>query len=163
MDGSTALVIVLLVVAWLGLRSGAATSGRASAGRMVAVRAHSHGGGRATIARHEAGHAVAARALGGRVRSAEMDDHSGLVQAVLPTDDPGAAITFLRAGQYAAGTNRGAGADDDEVRRILRKEVPAVDRAAVRKAAERRARQIVRSRKGQIRRDAKTLGEKGRL
>ena len=56
---------------------------------------HAHGD-RRLIARHEAGHVAAARAVGGRVVSAEASDREGLVRAVVPNVQ--ASVTFLRAG-----------------------------------------------------------------
>lgn len=138
---------------WALARRG--STGRLAGGR--AVMGHGHGTQR-IISRHEAGHAAAARALGGRVRSMRMWSDGGLVQATLPTSDPQAAITFLRAGRYAAGTGAGCSGDDDLVRRELR-DVPRADRARVRRDADRDARRIVRQRAGEIRRDAARLLE----
>lgn len=126
---------------------------------------HAHGGARGQVATHEAGHVVAARALGGRVLSAELHrDGGGLVTWDMPARVAGAKtnVAFLLAGQYAAGTSRGCGGDRAAVRRELR-QVPAAERAAVRAAADRRARQIVSSSQGEIRRIAAQLDEKGRL
>ncbi|MBP2370678.1 hypothetical protein [Pseudonocardia parietis] len=130
--------------------AGRTRGGRAASGR--AVMGHGHGTQR-LISRHEAGHAAAARALGGRVRSMRMWKDGGMVQATLPTSDPQAAITFWRAGRHAAGTGTGCGADDDLVRRELRS-VPRADRARVRRDADRDARRIVRRHASEIRRDA---------
>lgn len=144
---------------------GGRTSGRASTGRSVQVRGHAHGAGaRQEVATHEAGHVAAGRALGGRIRSATVssDGRSGLVHVTLPTEDPGAAIAFWRAGALAAGTSRGASADDDLIRRELRG-VPARDRRRVRRDAERAARRIVSRHASAIRRDAARLDERGRL
>lgn len=135
-----------------------ALAGRRPAGRLAggrAVMSHGHGTQR-IISRHEAGHAAAARALGGRVRSMRMWKDGGEVQATLPTSDPQAAITFWRAGRYAAGTGAGCSADDGFVRRELR-DVPRADRARVRRDADRDARRIVRQRAGEIRRTAARL------
>jgi hypothetical protein len=126
---------------------------------------HAHGGNRALVAQHEAGHAVAARALGGRVRSAEVyRNGGGLVTWDMPANlsSPQNNVTFLLAGQYAAGTRAGCGGDQATIRSELRK-VPRADRAAVQRAADRRARQIVSSRQGEIRRVAAKLDENGRL
>lgn len=142
-----------------------AFGGQATVGRSVSVRGHAHGSGaRQEVATHEAGHAVAAKALGGRVRSATVsaDGRSGLVRATLPDSRPETAIAFWRAGAIAAGTSRGASADDALIRRELRT-VPAGQRAQVRRDAERQARRIVTRHRAQIRRDATHLDQKGRL
>lgn len=162
LDGlGPALLLVLLAAAAVWAFNRRPTM----AGRSVAVRGHAHGtGARQEVAVHEAGHVAAARALGGRVRSATVsrDGHSGLVQATLPTGDSQAAITFLAAGKFAAGTSRGASADDDLIRRELRR-LPTGDRSRVRRDAERDARRIVSSHAGRIRRDAARLDERGSL
>jgi hypothetical protein len=161
LDGlGPALLLVLLaaVAVW-------ALGGRSTAGRSVAVRGHAHGSGALQeVATHEAGHAVAARALGGRVRSATVsaDGRSGLVRATLPTQSSQAAITFWAAGRIAAGTSRGASADDDLIRRELRT-VPSAERGRMRRAAERDAARIVSRSAGPIRRDAARLIERRRL
>ncbi|MHA6623905.1 hypothetical protein ACU61A_00715 [Pseudonocardia sichuanensis] len=155
-----------LVRALAGFVTSVATPALA-AGRYVKVHGHAHGATgsrlRRKIAKHEAGHAVAARALGGRVLSAVVydGDRGGLVHARLP-GEPQAAVTFLLAGQYAVNSSEGAGADNDAIRKVLR-EVPSKDRAQVKAHAKKHARRIVSSRSGEIRRDARTLDEKGRL
>lgn len=157
---------VWLVRALAGFVTSVATPALA-AGRYVQVHGHAHGATgsrlRRKIAKHEAGHAVAARALGGRVVSAVVYDggQGGLVQARLPSE-PQAAVTFLLAGQYAVNSSEGAGADNDLIRKVLR-EVPSRDRAQVKTDAKKHARRIVSSRRGEIRRDARQLDEKGRL
>lgn len=156
-----ALCLVLAAKAKLG------GGGNLAGGRYVQVRGHVHGRGsglRRLIAKHEAGHAVAARALGGQVLSATVSPtgDAGLVQARFHENDPVKVIAFLKAGQYAVGTSSGAGADDAAIRAELRT-VPREDRSRVRREAERTARRIVSSRSGEIRRDAARLNEKGAL
>lgn len=144
----------------LTLALGGRSSGRFAGGRSVSVHGHAHGP--RAVHKHEAGHAVAARALGGSVISAEVyDNGGGLVQAYIPSG-PLPAATFLYAGQIAAGTTAGAGADNDLIRRELR-ELPSAERDRVRAQARRDARRIVNSRSGEIRRDAARLNERGRL
>lgn len=125
---------------------------------MVSI--HGHGGDRPTIAIHEAGHVAGALGVGGKVRSAHMNDSSGLVRATVPNAQ--AAITFLAAGAAAAGTKRGADHDEAEIRKTLR-EFPRGERAQVEREARAAAARIVRSRAGAIRRDAAKLDRKGRL
>jgi hypothetical protein len=145
-----------------------------AAGLVVAVRlsgrpagrggvAHVHGGQREDIARHEAGHAVAARAVGGRVTSARIysGDRGGLVQARIP-EGPMPAVTFLIAGQIAAGTTAGAGADNAAIRRELRG-LSGADARRLRVQATRDARRILARRSGELRRDTDTLIRKGHL
>lgn len=124
---------------------------------------HVHGGRRATIARHEAGHAAAARALGGRVESAVVypGERGGMVYARIP-DGPLPAVTFLAAGEMAAGTSAGCGGDQAEVRRELRG-LPSAERARIVRQGRADARRIVRRQSSRIRRDAAVLDEKGRL
>lgn len=151
--GAGVLLVGGLVVA-VAARGG---GGRATSGRMVAGHAH---GTRRLIARHEAGHVAAARAVGGRVISATADDREGLVRAQVP--DVRASITFLRAGRYAAGTRRGCWGDEQAERAELR-DVPRGERRQLVRDADRDARRIVREHRGQIRRDARTLERTGRL
>ncbi|HEY8590205.1 MAG TPA: hypothetical protein VIL55_11700 [Naasia sp.] len=158
--GGTLLVAILLVLILLSRLGGSTTTGRS-----VAVRGHAHGSGaRQEVATHEAGHAAAAVGLGGRVRSATVanDGRSGLVRATLPDSRPETAIAFWRAGAIAAGTSRGASADDELIRQELRT-VPSAERKQVRKAGERLAEQLVRQHRGRIERDARRLDERGRL
>lgn len=154
--GAVVLVAVGAVAAAWWLLS------RTSAGRVAY--GHGHGGDRPTIARHEAGHAAAARALGGTVRSAVMHpgNRGGMVHVTLPNGDAQAAITFWMAGEIAAGTSRGASDD----RHLIRKELRGLNRseaARVRSAATRDARRIVSRASGRIARDAATLDRTGRL
>jgi hypothetical protein len=163
-------VAVLVVGLWLASK-GAGVALVAAVGvalilggaaRMRTVGGHSHAGDRPLSARHEAGHAAAARALGGRVHSATLNaDGTGYVGASIRR---GArpAVAFLLAGQYAAGTRRGAQHDEAAIRRELSR-VTASERAGVRRAAEQEARRIVSSQSGRIRRDARVLMERGRL
>lgn len=155
MNGGAWLVLGCLLVGWWCMRGSRSTSGRS-----VAIRGHGHD--RPTIARHEAGHAAAARALGGRVRSATVTNSSGLVRAQLPTSDAQAAITFWAAGAAAAGTHAGAHADEQLIRRELRM-LPPEDRRRVEHAARADAARIVRQHAGRIDRDAVRLDQKGRL
>jgi hypothetical protein len=128
-----------------------------------AIQGHTHAGDRPLSARHEAGHAVVARGLGGRVRSGTLNrDGTGYVDAELPDDNPRDVVAFLVAGQVAAGTTRGAGGDERLIRAELRR-VPRAQRAGVRRDATRDARRILSSRSGEVRRDAATLMRKGRL
>jgi hypothetical protein len=152
-EGAPVLLLAALGVA-LVLAGGA---------RKLAVRGHSHAGDKPKSARHEAGHAAAARALGGKVHSATLNrDGTGYVDATLPRDDARDALVFLMAGRKAAGTSRGAGHDKAAEARILAK-VPADQRAKVRRTAERQASRVVSAQSGRIRRDAATLMERGRL
>ena len=154
-NGYLALALIVLAV-WC-LRSGkSARTGRAASG-------HVHSGRRGLVARHEAGHYVVARKVGGRVHSADLTSGatpSGLVQATVP--DARASITFLMAGRAAAGTRSGCSADDAEVRRTLR-EFPSAERGQVRRECERDARRIVSSSRGEIRRIASRLEQEGTL
>ncbi|MHA6626860.1 hypothetical protein ACU61A_15605 [Pseudonocardia sichuanensis] len=154
-DHGAILVGAILVACLLaGRRSAPAARGRYVSG-------HAHGE-RALIARHEAGHAVVTKALGGRVRSAEVGDGWGLVQAELPDDDPVKAVAFLRAGREAVGTGRGCSADDDAIRKELRR-VPSRERGQVKRDGIRLARREVAKRRGEIKRYGRELDERGRL
>jgi len=157
---ATAAVVAVAVLVVALARGGA---GRL-AGRSVSVGGHAHGpNGRAVIARHEAGHAAAARAVGGSVTSARVypGESGGLVQARIPV---GAlpAVTFLLAGQIAAGTTDGADADDAAIRRELRG-LPGRDRTRVRRQAGADAHRIVTAHATRIGHDAERLDRKGRL
>lgn len=132
---------------------------RASTGPGRTAAGHGHGT-QQMVARHEAGHAAAARALGGTVRSVRMWQGGGFTDARLPNHDPQAAITFWRAGRHAAGTGSGCSADDSLIRRELRS-VPRADRARVARDADRDARRIVRRDAARIRRDAQRLLQTG--
>lgn len=126
------------------------------------VPGHSHGGTRRHVARHEGGHYVAAKVVGGKVRSAHVTNGknpSGLVHATLP--NARASIVFLLAGQAAAG---GHGCSDDlaEARRELR-EFPRAQRKTVWAECQRDARRIVASRGGEIARVADRLDKNGHL
>lgn len=127
------------------------------------VGGHAHGSNRARVATHEAGHVVAARALGGRVLSAEVySNGGGLVTWNMPAKVHSAEtnVAFLLAGQYAAGTSAGCSGDQAEIRRQLR---GMPDAGRVRSRAASRARSIVASHRGEIRRVAAQLDDKGRL
>jgi hypothetical protein len=158
MRGEAWLFLLCVGIAWLIVRPRG--SGGAATGRMVRV--HGHGNDRATIATHEAGHAVAARALGGKVRSATMSNSGGLVRVTLPTSSSKAAITFWAAGSTAAGTRHGADADEAYIRRELRT-LPRDQRKQVEREARRDAARIVSQHSAQIRRDADRLNQRGRL
>jgi hypothetical protein len=151
--GVAALVVAGLVLA-------ARLSGRSAGHGGVA---HVHGGQREDIARHEAGHAVAARAVGGRVTSARIysGDRGGLVQTRLP-QGPLPAVTFLIAGQIAAGTTTGAGADNAAIRRELRG-MSGGDARRVRTQATRDATRILARRSSEVDRNTDTLIRKGHL
>lgn len=158
MNGGAWLMLFCLAVGWWCMRGG----GRGRSG----VAGHVHGGARSTIATHEAGHVVGARAVGGRVLSARMTDHGGRVEWDMTSrsivDEVTSNVTFLRAGEYAAGTRSGCGGDRSSVRQQLRR-LPSGQRGVVLRAGEQRARQIVRSRSGEIARVADHLNQKGRL
>lgn len=157
---------VWLVQGLAGLAASIASPVPALGGRYVAVHGHAHGTSsnyRRKIAKHEAGHAIAAKAVGGSVLSATLyaGEGGGLVQARLP-NDPKAALIFLHAGQAAVNSSEGASADNDEFRKVLR-EVPSKDRSRVKAEAKREARRIVSSRSGEISSYARKLDERGRL
>lgn len=154
--GHGGLLVLALIGAWLlAGKSGPALAG----GRFVTGHGH---GTRKLISRHEGGHAVAAKALGGRVRYAWLTDDSGYVAATLPDSDQTKAVAFLAAGRHAVGTSRGCSADDAAIRKVLR-EVPSKQRAQVKRDGIRLAKRITSSRAGEIRRYARKLDEKGRL
>jgi hypothetical protein len=157
MSGTVWLLLGCLAVGWW-VAYGRSGKSAATSGRMVSI--HGHGSDRPTIAVHEAGHVAGAIGVGGRVRSARMNDNSGLVQATVP--DAKAAITFLAAGAAAAGTKCGADHDEALIRKTL-KEYPRAERAGVEREARADAARIVRSRSAQIRRNAARLNERGRL
>lgn len=147
--------VVLVVTVFLAvLPSGARST----------VTGHGHGDTRRSIARHEAGHALAARQLGGRVRSARMysGTRGGLVQATLPNGSPLAVVTFLVAGQIAAETSEGSGGDNHHIRQELRG-LPSAQARRIRSQATRDARRMVARNPGQLNRDAARLEEAGRL
>lgn len=160
MSGGAALLLILGGLALLVVR-------RASTG----APGHGHGHTRESVARHEAGHVVAARAVGGRVLSARVDDGgwlsgpSGRVEwdmsgRPLRAEVEG-NVAFLAAGRHA-GPGSGCSGDMAAIDRQIRR-LPAAQRSAVRRAGESRARQIVSSRRGEIARTAARLDERGRL
>lgn len=156
---------VWLVQGLAGIAATVAAPAPALAGRYVAVQGHAHGSGsglRRKIAKHEAGHAIAAKALGGSVVSAQLFDgnRGGVVRAQLPNARAHAA--FLLAGQYAVNSSEGASADNAALRQVLR-EFPSNERGRVRSEAKREARRIVSNRSGEIRSYARKLDERGRL
>lgn len=143
-------LVVIAVVGWgrLGRRTTGA-SGRPVGGRMVTVHGHDHGGGDGElIATHEGGHVAGAEGVGGYIDDARIWDGGGIVHAWIP-DDPQSVITFLYSGQVAAGTGRGADADNANIRKELRG-VPAGERAAVKAAGKAHARAIVSRRRRRI-------------
>jgi hypothetical protein len=151
------ILVAALVLAWL--LAGSGSSGPALAGgRYVAGHAH---GQRKFIARHEGGHAVAAKAVGGQVTSAWLTDDEGLVRARIP-DDPVKVVAFLAAGRAAVSSGRGCSADDAAIRAELRS-VPSAQRGQVRRDGVRLARRITSSRAGEVNRVAARLNEKGQL
>lgn len=125
------------------------------------VPGHFHGGNRRQVARHEAGHYVATKAVGGRVHSAELSDGnrpSGMVWSTLP--NARADIVFLMAGRSAGGSGSGCAGDDQLIARTLR-EFPARDRGRIRRMCQAEADRIVASRGGEIRRIADRLDRNG--
>jgi hypothetical protein len=146
------------VLAWLIWNVPPGGKSPAAAGRVVTGHGH---GARKFIARHEGGHAVAAKAVGGRVTSAWMTDSEGAVSARIP-NDPTSRVAFAAAGRYAVGSGRGCSDDDAAIRRILR-EVPSKQRGQVRRDGIRLARRITSSRSGEIKAYARKLESKGRL
>jgi hypothetical protein len=148
---------VLAFLIWTSLPGGAR-----------AVPGHSHSGTRARVARHEAGHVVAARAVNGRVTSAALHSTGGGLVQWYHRSHPGEEklrqhnITFLLAGEYAAGTGAGCSGDRSAVRSELRR-LPSKDRGRVMSRAKSDARRIVSARSGEINRIAKRLDEKGKL
>ncbi|MBN9759863.1 hypothetical protein Ae406Ps2_6343c [Pseudonocardia sp. Ae406_Ps2] len=129
----------------------------------MSVQGHGHGSTRALIARHEAGHAIAAQALGGRVVRGTMTDDSGLVSAVLPgkVGEQG-AVTFLLAGERAAGTSRGTSGDRAAIRTELRG-LDTRQRREVMHRARKDAARIVRTRRRQIDQVADRMNRTGRF
>jgi hypothetical protein len=126
---------------WLG--GGA----RASSGRMMV--GHGHGGARAQIIEHEAGHIAAGRRLGGRETEVRVSDTEGYVSVELPptgslAGDVQADVTFWLAGAEGARSSAGAGHDRDLAAKRLR-DLPPSERGAVRRAAQRDARAAGRS------------------
>lgn len=128
------------------------------------VTGHAHGSDQALIARHEAGHAVAARELG-RLDSARVWRGGGEVEWTSPASMSDAEaveanVAFLLAGKYAGRSRAGCSADRAAIRRQLRR-VP--DPGAVRARADATARRIVSSRQGEIDRVAAALLDGRRL
>ena len=126
------------------------------------VPGHSHSGNRRHVARHEGGHFVTAKAVGGTVRSAHLSSGSnphGMVHATVPNAK--AEITFLLAGRAAA-PGVGCSTDVTLAKKTLR-EFPRHQRSAVWTECERAARRIVASRGGEIARVADRLDKNGHL
>jgi hypothetical protein len=151
------ILVAALVIAYFLGKSGTSSPALAG-GRYVTGHAH---GERKQVAKHEAGHAVAAKAVGGYVKSAWMTDDQGLVHARMP-NDPVKRVAFYAAGRAAVSSGRGCSDDDAAIRGVLG-EVPSKHRGQVKREGIRLARQIVSSRRGEIRRYAARLNEKGRL
>ena len=134
-----------------------------TAGSPRAVTAHVHGGTTRDIARHEAGHVVVIKNLGGKVDRAEAHEDWGFVEGRPPRGaKPVHDIAVAAAGQVAAGTNRGCAWDDSLIEDALRR-VPRRERDQTRKDGFDLAAQIIRDRAGEMRRYEKRLYEKGRL
>jgi hypothetical protein len=125
-----------------------------------AATGHMHGGRRRTRAIHEAGHYVAAKAVGGGGDGVELTRRGGQVNAHLPNAK--AEIVFQLAGGMAAGTGAGCSGDNAEARRALN-EYPPGQRARVWREAQAEARRIVSSRRGEIRRVAERLDRNGHV
>ncbi|MGH3939740.1 MAG: M50 family metallopeptidase [Pseudonocardiaceae bacterium] len=113
--------------------------------------------GMATVARHEAGHVAAARALGGSVGTVRLyPDGTGRTYAYGLPADPQSQVTFLVAGEIAAGTAQGAEGDHAEIDKVLSGLAPAEwDR--IESAARTQATRIVAERADEIDRDAARL------
>lgn len=153
MNGGGVFVLALIGIACWCLCSGGGGKRHATG--------HAHGGNRRTRAVHEAGHYVAAYKVGGYVSSADLARRGGQVQARnLPNAQ--ASATFFLAGRYAAGTGAGCSGDDADARAAIN-EYPPSERSARRRAAERDARRIVSSHRGEIRRVAARLERDGHL
>lgn len=127
------------------------------------LRANVHGGDRAFVALHEAGHVIGAEEGGGRVTDVYADESGGYVTAMMPTDDPVARVAFYYAGAEAAGDPRGASYDFDQAERVISRDVSFGSRGYVRKEGARRARQIVRRNAGRIDKVARRIERKGTL
>lgn len=156
LPGSVAVAVILLV---LRLRS--------RGGRVSVVAGHIHGGTRHRTARHEAGHWVAAKAVGGRPTSATIHNNGGGFVSWTGTRGSDrqqvvAAVAFLDAGRRALGSSEGCSGDKDSIRATLRY-LPSAERSAARREGEAWARRIVSSRSGEIRRVASRLDQHGRL
>lgn len=126
----------------------------------VGAGAHVHGGKRSAIARHEAGHIVAARALGSRVTTTSVSNSGGYVgwsgTKGTPRQQAVNGIAFLRAGEHA---NPGLDVSyDNACVAWWQRKVPPSQRAAVRREGDALARRIVRQRSGEIDRTARKLG-----
>lgn len=153
LPGSIAVAVILLVL-------------RARSGR-VSVVGHIHGGTRQRTARHEAGHWVAAKAVGGRPTSATIHNNGGGFVSWTGTQGSDrqqvvAAVAFLDAGRRALGSSEGCSGDKNSIRATLRY-LPSAERSAARREGEAWARRIVSSRSGEIRRVAARLDQHGRL
>lgn len=153
--GLTAAVVMGALI-WTSLPGGSAPA--LAGGRYVSGHAH---GTRQFIAKHEGGHAAAAKAVGGRVTSAWLTDSEGLVNATIP-DEPVKVVAFLASGRAATGSGRGCSADDDAIRAELRR-VPSKQRGQVKRDGIRLAKQIVSSRSGEINQVATRLDKEGRI
>lgn len=147
MSGFVGLVFIAFVL-WCLCSSGS----RAATG-------HFHGGSRRTRAMHEAGHYVAAKAVGGSVAGARVTGSGGYVNARnLPNAK--AQIIFQLAGGIAAGTGAGCSDDYASARRALQ-EYPPGERDRVWRQAQAEAQRIVSSNKREIRQVAEKLHHDG--
>jgi hypothetical protein len=105
---ASAAVIFFMVRSWM--QTSTPVGGR----KMVA---HVHPGELRDTIRHERGHALVARKIGGRViRSRVFKDGSGYVEARFPDTKENRAA-FFYGGQYAMGSDRGAEYDNKMLRR----------------------------------------------
>jgi hypothetical protein len=130
---------------------------------MRSASGHSHGNDMDTLRLHEAGHVVAGKAVGGKIKSVTVSPWTGgWVEWNPPkwpiTDAEGAQsqITFLLAGELAAGSREGCNYDRASVEYFLRK-IPSGQRESTRRAATRHAQQIVSSKRSEINRVARRL------
>jgi hypothetical protein len=125
-----ALAAIGLFAAWARLRF--------VGGKQVAF--HAHGISPDVVARHEAGHAWAFEAAGGRVDRIETGPGWGITHGTLPrgyTVEDDAFVDY--AGEYAAGTSTGCASDRAHARRVLAT-LPASERSATAARARNRAR-----------------------
>lgn len=163
--GYGGLAFVLLCVAGFAalVGGGSSSSGSLAGGRMIAVKGHAHGDDLTEVAEHELGHKYAGEAVGGKITSVRVyRNGGGYTRVTLPDHDPERAITFWLGGQKAVGTQRGASYDNGLIRKELRK-VPASERAALRRRAERAAEKAVAAKRSKIASQAPRLAERGKL
>ena len=158
------IAALLLAAGFAALLVAARVGARRTVRGAMTAKVHAHEG-RATgrqrlIGRHEVGHVAGAEATGMGVESVKIGDGWGYVQAKRFTtvDD---AITFLAAGHLAVHTKSGADGDLANIRRLA-KLLPPEERARRLSTATRKARTIVASQSGRIRRDGHRLADSGR-